>query len=135
LAARYGLRLGGALARRRRVAVLGLMAVGIVLPLVILTNPQWLARLPPPAGKPLLTVLLDISASMATADEAGGQTRYDAAREIAARAARDLETDYDVRIKPFAAETSLASPDDLASLSLEAQSTDLSRAIQERLDT
>src|SRR5262245_27128024 len=72
-----GLSLRGRLSRRRCAAVLTLMAVAVALPLVILLNPQWLERIPPPAGKPLLTVLVDVSASMAAGDETAGQRRYD----------------------------------------------------------
>ncbi len=134
LLAWYALSLCGRMHRRRYAAVLGLMASAVVLPLAILLNPQWLERIPPPAGKPLLTVLVDVSASMTTQDGADGRARFDEAREIAARAARELSADYDVRIKPFAAETSLADPGDLGSQPLEGQVTDLSRAIQEGLD-
>ena len=49
-----------------RIAVL--MGIALALPLTILLNPTWHDRVPPPAGKPLLTVLVDSSASMATHD-------------------------------------------------------------------
>jgi len=56
------------LPRPRRAWVLALMAATLTIPLAILLNPTWLEYLPPPAGKPRLTILVDTSASMATAD-------------------------------------------------------------------
>ena len=88
-----------ALASRRRLparrwwTVVVLMAVAAAVPLVVLLNPTWLEQIPPPAGKPLLTLLVDRSASMATRDAPSGQTRYQAAVGFAAAAAGDLKDD------------------------------------------
>ena len=90
------------------------MAVAAAVPLVILLNPTWLERIPPPAGKPLLTVLLDRSASMATRDAANGQTRYQAGAEFAAAAARQLSDRYEVRVRTFAETSSPAAPEGLS---------------------
>src|SRR3990172_11414 len=63
-----------ALGGRRRVpgrrwwVIVGLMAAAMAVPLVVLLNPVQVRPVPPPAGKPLLTVLVDRSASMATRD-------------------------------------------------------------------
>ena len=73
------------LARRRWWGVIALMSLAVAVPLVILLNPIWLERIPPPAGKPLLTVLVDHSASMDTRDAEGGNSRYEAACRIADR--------------------------------------------------
>ena len=58
---------------RRWWAVVTLMALAAAVPLVVLLNPTWLERIPPPPGKPLLTILVDRSASMATRDAGSGQ--------------------------------------------------------------
>lgn len=67
--------------------VVALMSLAVVLPLVILLNPTWLRRIPPPAGKPVLTVLLDASASMATKDvpKSGDSARTGATTAIVGR--------------------------------------------------
>src|SRR5205085_12694447 len=78
------------LAKSRRRVILSLMAFGLLLPLIVLLNPIWVERLPPPAGKPLLTVVLDSSASMGIVDAADGQSRFAAARSIALHAAKEL---------------------------------------------
>ena len=52
----------------------------MVLVLGILLNPTWIEPVAPPAGKPLLTVLVDATASMATADAGPrARTRYQSA--------------------------------------------------------
>ena len=59
-----------AVAGRRRLpagrwwAVVTLMTVAAAVPLVVLLNPTWSESVPPPPGKPLLTILLDRSGSM-----------------------------------------------------------------------
>ena len=72
----YALASRGRIPRRRRAAILTLMAVAVMLPLVILLNPTWIEPVPPPAGKPLLTILVDSSASMAIRDAEEGDSRY-----------------------------------------------------------
>jgi len=73
----YGLAARDRLSRRRRAGVMALMTVALAVPLVVLLNPTWLERIPPPEGKPVLTILVDSSASMATplyVKTVGGQT-------------------------------------------------------------
>lgn len=122
------------LPRRRWPAVIGLMALVVVLPLGILLNPTWLARVPPPAGKPLLTVLVDRSASMATRDAEGGASRFEAAAGIAREAARRLEDRYEIRVRMFADSSSLVAPEQLAGQRADGASTDLAAAVEESLD-
>src|SRR5262249_12850545 len=77
----YAWRRPGSVARRRWAGILALMATGHLLVLLVLLNPTWVAPVAPPAGKPLLTLLIDATASMATADSSAGRARYlDAAR-------------------------------------------------------
>jgi hypothetical protein len=151
------------LAGRRRTAVLVLMAAALVVPLGILLNPTWLRRVPPPPGRPLLTVLVDRSASMATAD-AGGlsqfrahgaagshengtvpfgsaiaaspppQSRYQAACGMARAIAERLGDRYEVRLRAFAKDSQLVSPEGLAARQPDGDATDFSAAIEASLD-
>src|SRR5438105_15060098 len=71
------------LGARATTAIVALMAMGVALPLGILFNPIWREHVPPPAGKPLVTVLLDATTSMATRDAGDGKSRFEQARDIA----------------------------------------------------
>ena len=128
-----------AVAGRRRLpagrwwVVVALMTLATAVPLVILLNPTWLERIPPPAGKPLLTILVDRSASMATRDAENGKTRYQAAVGFAAAAARELNDRYEVRVRAFADASSPASPETLAKQEPDGPATDLAAAVQEAL--
>ncbi|MEZ6128099.1 MAG: hypothetical protein R3C59_05430 [Planctomycetaceae bacterium] len=97
----YAMKRPGACGRTLWLVIMGLTAVGIGTVLVVLLNPLWLEPLPPPAGKPLLTILVDRSESMATADEKG-ITRFSAAAKAAAELADDLSRQFDVRLQMFA---------------------------------
>src|SRR5712691_11584191 len=70
------------MSRRRWWGIVGLMTSGWTVVLGVLLNPTWIEPVPPPAGKPLLTVLLDESASMGTND-VDGRSRFVAGAEIA----------------------------------------------------
>ncbi|HEX4147606.1 MAG TPA: hypothetical protein VHY20_01405, partial [Pirellulales bacterium] len=87
------------LPRARWLSMLGLMALAIALPLSLLLNPIWVERLPPPAGKPLVTVLLDHSASMSTADAPLAATRFAAGQKFVADLTGKLAKRFEVRIK------------------------------------
>ncbi len=82
--------------------MLALMAGGLGVVLALLLNPVWVEEVPPPEGKPLLTVLVDSSASMAAVDALGGKSRYDEGVALAARLARELAGRFDVRVRAFA---------------------------------
>ena len=110
------------------------MALAAAVPLVMLLNPTWLERIPPPAGKPVLTILLDRSASMATRDADSGQTRYEAGAAIAAAVARDLKDRYDVRIRTFADRSSAVAAESLAQQEPDGAVTDLATAVQESFE-
>ncbi|MEX0715142.1 MAG: hypothetical protein WD066_01075 [Planctomycetaceae bacterium] len=118
--------------RARWRGIVGLMAVGTAAVLVILLDPTWEEPVPPPAGKPLLTVLVDESASMAVRD-VDGRSRFEAAAAIAGRAAADLEGRFDVRLLRFAESVV---PFDPAAPPAEATgaSTDLAAAIAGSLE-
>ena len=87
--------------RRRWGGIIALMVAAVALVLVVLLNPTWVREIPPPAGKPLLTLLVDASASMLTPDAEGGP-RYDAALRSASKIVDDLSDRFDVRVRTFA---------------------------------
>jgi len=118
------------LPRGRWLGVLVLMTIAIGIPLAILLNPTWVERVPPPAGKPLLTILVDRTVSMGTADAGEGKTRYQAGCQIAANMARQLEDRYEVRVQTFAAETAIATPETMGRAVPDGPVTDLARAIE-----
>lgn len=102
LLAVYAVSARGRLARGRWAMVVGMMGLVLAVPLVVLLNPTWSRRLPPPEGKPLLTVLVDRSASMAVADLPGGQRRFDVAARVAIELARSLADRFELRLRVFA---------------------------------
>ena len=62
----------------RRAIVLILMAGVLVAPMILLLNPTWIEPIVPPAGKPLVTVLVDATQSMQV-DDVDKRTRWQAA--------------------------------------------------------
>lgn len=66
----------------RRAIVLTLMAGVLVAPMILLLNPTWIEPIVPPAGKPLVTVLVDATQSMQV-DDVDKRTRWQAALEMA----------------------------------------------------
>lgn len=110
-----------------------LMGISLATPLGILLNPTWLERIPPPAGKPLLTVLIDRSASMEQADGEEGATRYETAGRAAREIVRRLADRYDVRLRWFADDSAGARPEDLDQREPDGAATDLAAAIEKGL--
>ena len=129
-----------AMAGRRRLparrwwTVVTLMALAAAVPLIILLNPTWLERVPPPPGKPLLTILLDRSASMGTRDAEKGHSRFEAGVLFAAAADRELGNRYEVRVRTFAESSSPAGFESLRRQEPNGASTDLSAALLEGLE-
>jgi hypothetical protein len=121
------------LAQGRWWLLIGLMSAAIAAPLAILLNPNWQQLIPPPPGKPLLTVLVDGSASMGTPDGVGGQTRFQAAAAIAAKTAKELGGRYEVCVRRFAETSSLSSAESLAGEKPEGSATDIAAAVEESL--
>jgi hypothetical protein len=119
---------------RRWWPTVALMALAAAVPLVVLLNPTWQERIPPPPGKPLVTVLVDRSASMATRDAGGGQSRYQAAVAMAAATARELADRYEVRVRSFAETSEPVAAETLAKRQPAGEATDLAEAIQTALD-
>ncbi|MBN1588268.1 MAG: VWA domain-containing protein [Pirellulales bacterium] len=129
------------LPRGRWCGIIALMSAAVAVPLIVLLNPIRVEPVPPPAGKPLLTVLVDRSASMATSDvpspatdtSAASARRYDEACRIASRMVDSLEDRYEVQVVSFAEQ---ATPNSLASLeddSPDGAATDLASAVEDVL--
>ncbi|MEX2558720.1 MAG: hypothetical protein WD403_02345, partial [Pirellulales bacterium] len=123
-----------AIRRRRWVLIVALMAASACLPLVILLNPTWHERIPPPAGKPRLTLVVDASASMSADDLEGGRTRYQAAAQIARQCAEQLSGRFDVRVSTFSGTLLPTSAQALAGRAPDGQVTDLAAAIADSVE-
>jgi hypothetical protein len=116
----------------RRWLILGLMSVTLALPLIVLLNLTWIQNVPPPAGKPVVRILIDSSASMATVD-VDNESRWDRAAEIASETSEALSDQFDVRLAVFAEQRTVT---DLANLKLQspaAGETNLSNAIADSI--
>ena len=122
------------LAGWRRATALTMMTMAAVLPLVILLNPTWIERLPPPAGKPRLTILVDSTASMATKDGVDGQSRYQEACRFAKRVVNQLGEEFEVRMFTFDSSAKLLGVEQLSQRSADGDATDLSAALEDVLD-
>lgn len=119
--------------RRRWAAVITLMSLGMSIVFVILLNPTWLETIPPPAGKPLLTIAIDSSASMATADAPGGRTRFDQAARTARSIAELAQGQFDVRVVSFDSDTRDLDLQNVAQLEPSGEHTDLGGVINRAL--
>lgn len=129
----YAWRRPAAMPKPQWIVVNALAAIGMLLLLAILLNPHWHEPIPPPAGKPLLTILVDRSASMKTEDQK--ESRLSQAARIAKQTSQRLETEFETRIKTFAAATANTSAGELETLVAEGQTTNLARAIGESLES
>lgn len=96
----YGLTSRMATTRNRKATILALMGMTLALPLLVLLNLTWIENVPPPAGKPVVRVIVDTSASMLTPD-VDGQTRLSTAQAIASSAVSKLKSEFDVRVSTF----------------------------------
>ena len=117
----------------RRSPILAMMAIAVVIPLLMLLNPVWVRELPPPAGKPLLTLLVDRSLSMATSDGAQNQPRLTVARRLAEAIDKDLQTRFDVEIKSFSETPAPTSTAALRDLTASGDLTDVASAVTSSL--
>ncbi len=135
----YGVDLKKRVGGLRGGALTALMALAVALPLGILLNPTWLERIPPPAGKPLLTILVDASHSMATPDGGAGSAgqmsaaaetrRWDEARQIVSTVDRQLSEKFEVRLRTFAASGQSVDAPQLKSIEPDGAASDLGTAI------
>ncbi|QDT33094.1 vWA domain-containing protein [Thalassoglobus polymorphus] len=108
-------------------------ALGIILVLTVLLNPIWLEALPPPAGKPLLTILVDQSESMLTVDGEVNSTRFSDANRLVEAVAKKLKTTFDIRIQRFADEVRPTTVEELEGFTPSGSRTNLSAPILDSL--
>jgi hypothetical protein len=120
--------------RVRWVIITALTSVGVALVLAILLNPTWVRELPSQSGRPLLTVLVDSTKSMSTADSPGGPTRYDAAIKLAQKLGDSLGEKFDLRIRSFGEAVSDVDFKQLSNRKPTASQTDLTAAIAGSLE-
>ncbi|QDT41958.1 hypothetical protein Pan241w_20380 [Gimesia alba] len=125
----YGRERVGTLSKRRWIWILSLTGLGMGAVLLILLNPIWVEPIAPPAGKPLLTILIDNSASMDIADVEEGKTRFQSAIRIAEALTKDLQSRFDVRIRKFSGNTSPTDLSELPMITPDGSFTDLTGAI------
>ncbi|HOJ73943.1 MAG TPA: hypothetical protein PLQ89_16170 [Phycisphaerae bacterium] len=119
----------GRMARPVWVLIVSLMSTGLALVLIVLLNPTWIDPVDPPQGKPLLTIVVDDSASMAVKDAGETGTRFDIARRTANQLARDLAGRFEVRLRSFAAEVAPTETSELDARKPEGPLTDLTAAV------
>ena len=119
----------------RWVAIITLMGLSGVAILVILLNPTWLEHIPPPAGKPRLTILVDDSASMGARDMPSNHSRYEDAATAAKTCADKLAGRFEVRVSTF---SNVVLPTTAAELSRKTPAgsvTDLALALASSIDS
>ena len=123
----------GRMQGRVRYGILLLMAIAVALPLIVLLNPTWIEPIPPPAGLPHLTLLVDDSSSMATADAESGQTRYAAALQHVEQLQSALGEQFEIHVRTVSAPTSDALLTELQHASPGNGVTDLAAALEQSL--
>ncbi len=98
----YSLRREWPVPKRIRMVLVALLALGLIGPLIIALNPMWVEAVPPLPGKPMLTVLVDGTASMRTKDgsPSDSQSRWDVALELAKQIDAE-DVDLDIRYQSF----------------------------------
>lgn len=134
LLAWYASRIPWGMSKFRWAAIIAMMACSSALLFLILLNPIWHERIPPPAGKPRLAIVVDASASMAAADLPNGQTRYQAATEIAKSCAASLADRFEIQTYTFTNTVLASSVDELSKEPPKGQITDLAAAISGSID-
>jgi hypothetical protein len=134
LLATYAWTSRGRMRAPRRWTILSLMAAAAGVPLAILLNPTWVDRVPPPPGKPLLSILVDTSASMDVHDAAKNQSRYQEACRTANAMLKDLGDRYEIRLRGFAGQSAQASMASLEAKQPDGAATDLAAAIDSALE-
>ncbi len=119
----------------RWVSIITLMALSGAALLVILLNPTWLERIPPPKGKPRLAILVDESASMSATDMPDGRSRFQAASEIAKTCAEKLAGRFEVQTATFSNNLLPTSVEQLSRKSPAGSITDIATALSAGIET
>jgi hypothetical protein len=128
-----GWRSSAAAPRGRRLWLAALRVVASLAAIALLLNPGRMVHDESQAGRPVVAVLLDASASMAVPD-AGGETRLAAARRSARKLAGRLPEDCDLRFLAFDAQARAIEAADLERLEPVGTGTDLAAAVEGALD-
>ncbi len=129
----YTLRRPAPVARLRWAGAQAMLAVAAALVLAVLLNPTWVEQLPPPEGKPLLTLLVDRSASMGTSDAGESGSRLNAAADVASDLADDLRDTFDVRLLAYSDAALPAAAEGLGA-EADGRMTDVAAAIRSGVD-
>lgn len=139
----------GRIPQGRWALIVTFWATAALLILGVLLNPTWIERIPPPEGKPLLTILLDRSAGMATKDETSGSddkktSRWEKASLMTQQIAEKLGNYYEVRVRAFAQRSAPIEPTELAQPGEKGKDqdayrptgllTDIARSLEEAVD-
>lgn len=128
LLAWYALSRPAGISRARWRVIIGLMALGAAAVLVLLLNPTRIVPLPPPPGRPLLSILVDGSASMRSLDGGGRRSRAAVAVEEAVRL-EALRDSFDLDVRVFDAASRAATLEQLRDDAPSGDVTDLAQAI------
>jgi hypothetical protein len=131
----YAKALRNRLASRRWRTVLSLTVLVLAAQLLIILNPTWVAEVPPPPGKPTLTVLVDSSVSMNVEDQvvsdSNSVSRFARALEIAQSFDAELTEKYNVHFRTFdVSDRSVRSVDALRKSTATGKGTDLVVAME-----
>ncbi len=114
---------------------LGMMLIAGSMPLILLLNPTWVEALPPPDGRPLVTILVDTSGSMDVSDSAAQtETRLSRATDLAARLVDAFDGTFETRMFAFDATLRGASIEELGSV-IPGRQTDVAAAIDAAADS
>ena len=126
----YTLRRPVGVGRGRWLAMIALMSATVAVVLLLLLNPTYNHSIEPPGGKPVLTVLVDGSGSMATPDATAGITRFMAAYRVGSDIAHSLSDEFDVHAFEFDRSVKAIDTADLSTATPAGPSTDLEAAIK-----
>ncbi|MBS0263142.1 MAG: VWA domain-containing protein [Planctomycetes bacterium] len=111
------------------------VALGAAALLIVLLNPSWQIRIPPPAEKPRLAILIDESASMSTSDLGPDKSRFEVATEIAEVCAAKLAETYDVDVRTFSKQLLPTTTQAVKQRRPDGLITDLAGAITQGIDS
>ena len=117
----------------RRIAFGCLLALGVARILAVLLNPTWQEVNPSEFGRPTLSVLIDTSGSMSTAD-CDGRSRVEEAVAVAKALRDDLDAQFEVRLWTFDKELRAAPAGDPDSLTARGAATDIAVSLSQALD-
>lgn len=130
----YAWRRPSVVMRSRWAWINGLYALGMAIILTVLLNPTWVQPADPPAGRPILCVLVDATSSMTTPDASDRQTRYQVSSKLAAEFAKQLGGRFDLRAFTFTDKATSADVHDLDKVAPDGAVTDLAAALGSALE-